>query len=226
MLARGADNVAIIADQISKGAVVTGQISFQYKGTIRPYYMMVRANMSQIHTYFSTHFNVGTWYAAADVYKAVEELKIRNTIKIEIYDEAHEVTTKYNVQQILDTILKAILADVFQSDPKVQAEKQSAQAQKGERYWWWSGGFAFRGSSSTYTNIFNFELKIGGLSGPIPVSVGLKLDTPRRVDIGCNKRIYDTLEESFALEAMAANSLPEELLAARRSDDRTSEEGS
>ena len=36
VLARGADNLTVLSDQIHKGAAVVGQIAYSYRGTIRP----------------------------------------------------------------------------------------------------------------------------------------------------------------------------------------------
>ena len=199
IVARGSDNLEILTDQIHKGAAVVGQISYTYRGTIRPYYLNIRADISKIHQYMSANFKVGSWFASADVYAAVEKLKEQQLIQVEIYDENHQVTTKYNAQQILDKVLTLVLEAAFSSDPKVQAEKQSANAQNGGRFWWSSGGFSFRGSSAEYSRIFNFELKISGVSDPIPLTIGLKLDTPDTAP-GCNRRYSEQIDNYFVAQ--------------------------
>jgi hypothetical protein len=213
ILARGADNVTVLSDQIKKGAAVVGQIAYNYRGTIRPYYLKINANISKIHEYFSANLTGRAWFATADIYQAVEELKHKELISVEIYDEDHKLTTKYNVQQILDKVLQLILTAAFDSDPKVQAEKQSAVAKDGGRWWWWSGGFAYRGSHAHYERIFNFELKISGISEPIPVTVGLKLDTPDTAP-GCNRAFSDQIEQMLMSEREMSNKVFAPLVAA------------
>jgi hypothetical protein len=207
-LSRGEDNFRTVADQISKGSVVTGQIAYCYKGTIRPYYLNVRCDISKIHDYFSANFSAGNWFAAADIYQSVEILKHQDLIKIEIYDENHKITEKYNVQQILDKILESIIKAVFDTDPKVQAEKKSAEARNGGRWWWWSGGFSFKGSHAEYSRIFNFEMKISGLSSPIPVTIGVRVDAPKASKIGCDALIAQSIEASYLAEKDASDRMP------------------
>lgn len=175
----GKDNVKEFRALLKGGGILNGEVVYYYVGTTRPWALQVHADISKIHSYLSEAFSVGRWFARADIYRAVEEMKQRSIIEFTVWDENDNVTTKYKPEKIFDTLLTKMLDKVFDFHQDMKPETGQAEA-KAERWWWWSGAYSRKSSSVEVSEIINIKIRIFGKSEPIPVSIGYYIDIPKQ----------------------------------------------
>lgn len=185
----GADNVKEFQALLKGGGILNGEVVYYYVGTTRPWAIQVHADISKVHSYMSEAFSVGRWFARADVYRAVEQMKQRSIIEFTVWDENDNVTTKYKPEKIFDLLLTKILDKVFDFHQDMKPETGQAEA-KAERWWWWSGAYARRSSSVDVSEIIDVKIRINGRSEPIPVSIGYYIDIPKGNIHSCDEFSY------------------------------------
>ena len=171
----GRDNVKEFTTLLKGGGVINGQVAFNYIGTVRPWAIQVHADISKVHSYLSEAFSVGRWFARADVYRAIEQMKQLSIINFTVWDENDKVTTNYHPEKVFDTLLTKILDKVFAFHQDKKPETGQAEA-KAERWWWWSGAYGRRSSTVDVSEIISVKITIYGKSEPIPVTIGYFVD--------------------------------------------------
>ncbi|MYE03513.1 MAG: hypothetical protein F4Y00_00840 [Bacteroidetes bacterium SB0662_bin_6] len=159
------------------GGVINGQIVYFYVGTIRPWALHIRADLQRVHRFISQHFEIGYYFAAAEIYDAVEKMRSQQIIDVTVWDENDKITTKYKPEQLFSKLVDLVVNHAFDFHSDIKPDMTVAKA-AGKRGWWWSGSYSRRDSTVDVSGMIDVKITIHGKSDPIPVSTSLYLRVP------------------------------------------------
>lgn len=202
----GTDNVKELKALLKGGGIINGEVVYYYVGTTRPWAIKLHADISKVHSFLSQSFNMGNWYAKADIYEAIEKMKQLTIIEITVWDENDAVTTKYKPEKIFDTLLMKIVEKAFDFHADMKPDTSPAASQASRRWWDWSGAYSRRQSTVDVSEIFDIKIIIHGKSEPIPISIGYYIDVPEKNIHSCeNINLMDQLQDELIAAIYEAN---------------------